>query len=81
MCMRTNIVLDDDIINEARQYSHSSTKRALVEEALKVFIETKARERKTHTYRVRLLNLETRLSGIQLRERPLSVLKESRERS
>jgi Arc/MetJ family transcription regulator len=40
--MRTNIVLDDDLVAEAFSYAESiHTKRALIEEALREFIRTR----------------------------------------
>lgn len=41
--MRTNIVLDDDLVSEARQLTGIKTKRQLVHEALKLLVETKKR--------------------------------------
>ena len=41
--MRTNIELDDDLIEEARRLTGIGTKRALVEEALRVLISSKRR--------------------------------------
>lgn len=37
--MRTNIVLDDHLVKEAFRYTKVSTKRALIDLALKEFIE------------------------------------------
>lgn len=42
--MRTNIVLDDDLVREAQRLTGIRTKRALVEEALKVLITTRKRK-------------------------------------
>lgn len=42
--MRTNIVLDDDLIEEAARLSGIRTKKDLVHEALRVFIATKKRK-------------------------------------
>jgi Arc/MetJ family transcription regulator len=42
--MRTNIVLDDDLIREAQRLTGIRTKRAVVEEALKVLITTRKRK-------------------------------------
>ena len=41
--MRTNIVLDDELIAEARQLTGIRTKKALVDEALRVLIEVRRR--------------------------------------
>ena len=42
--MRTNIVLDDDLVEEAARLSGIRTKKDLVHEALRVFIATKRRK-------------------------------------
>lgn len=41
--MRTNIVLDDDLVNEAFKYSMVKTKKELIHIALKEFVERKRR--------------------------------------
>ena len=43
MCMRTNIVLNNDLVQEAMQYSHARTRRALVEEALATYVAVEGR--------------------------------------
>jgi Arc/MetJ family transcription regulator len=42
--MRTNIVLDDELLAEAARLSGIKTKKELVHEALRVFIATKKRK-------------------------------------
>jgi hypothetical protein len=42
--MRTNIVLDDDLVEEAARLSGIRTKKDLVHEALRVFIAAKKRK-------------------------------------
>jgi Arc/MetJ family transcription regulator len=43
--MRTNIILDDKLVNEAFQYSRPIfTKRELVEVALKEYVDTRKRK-------------------------------------
>jgi len=79
--MRTNIVLDDDLVREARRYSEARSKRALVEEALKTYVEVKAAERRRATYRERLARLERALEGVVLRESPSALLRADRDRS
>jgi Arc/MetJ family transcription regulator len=41
--MRTNIDLDDELVEEARRLSGIATKKALVEEALRVLIASRRR--------------------------------------
>ena len=42
--MRTNIVLDDELVAEAMRLTGIGTKRALVQEALRTLIETRKRK-------------------------------------
>jgi Arc/MetJ family transcription regulator len=43
--MRTNIVLDDKLVDEAFKYSQTiSTKRELIEAALKEYVDTRKRK-------------------------------------
>ncbi len=39
MCMRTNIVLNDDVVREAMALSGEPTKKALVDRALREFLQ------------------------------------------
>jgi len=41
--MRTNIVLDDELVEEARRLTGIKTKRALIHEALTLLVETRKR--------------------------------------
>ncbi|RLD92542.1 MAG: type II toxin-antitoxin system VapB family antitoxin [Aquificota bacterium] len=42
--MRTNIVIDDDLLNEAFSLSEAKTKKELIHEALKLYIRIKKRK-------------------------------------
>lgn len=42
--MRTNIVLDDELINEAQKLTSLPTKKAVVDEALRTLIRLKRQE-------------------------------------
>lgn len=44
MCMRTNIVLDDDLVAEAARLTGIRTKKALVHEALRTLIKVRKRK-------------------------------------
>ncbi len=44
MCMRTNIVLDDELIAEAAQLTGIKTKKDLVHEALRTLIRVRKRK-------------------------------------
>jgi Arc/MetJ family transcription regulator len=43
--MRTSVVLKDDLVREAMQYTSVRSKRGLIEEALQTFVAVKARYR------------------------------------
>lgn len=42
--MRTNIVIDDELIEKAFKYSRTKTKKDLIHEALKKFVENHSRK-------------------------------------
>ena len=42
--MRTNIVIDDDLMNEAMKLSQIKTKKAIVETGLKLLVQIKKQE-------------------------------------
>jgi len=42
--MRTNVVLDDELMREAFRYSKSRTKKDLIHEALRSYVEIKKRK-------------------------------------
>ncbi|MEE8584917.1 MAG: type II toxin-antitoxin system VapB family antitoxin [Acidobacteriota bacterium] len=43
--MRTNIVIDDDLMERARQLTGLATKRAVVEEALRTLVQLRLQEK------------------------------------
>ncbi len=43
--MRTNVILDDDIINEALQLTGIKTKREVIHQALLILIKTKKKKK------------------------------------
>ena len=77
--MRTNIVLNDELIREARRYSRAKTKRALVEEALLTFVRIRSEEQRRATYRERLHALQGKLAGVVLNDSPADLLRQDRE--
>ncbi len=46
--MRTNIVIDDELINEAMALSQIKTKKAVVETGLRLLVQIKKQERIKH---------------------------------
>jgi Arc/MetJ family transcription regulator len=78
--MRTNIVLNEDLVREAMRYSNARTKRALVEDALRTLVRVRSEERKREDYRQRIASLEQRTSRLTLRESALELIRRDRER-
>lgn len=79
-CMRTNIVLNPELLREAQRYSGKTSKTALVEEALRLFVEVRGAEERRRTYRQRVGELQAKLDKLRLRESSLTLLRSDRER-
>jgi Arc/MetJ family transcription regulator len=79
MYMRTNIVLNDELIQEAMRCSKAKTKRAVIEEALGVLVRVRTEEQRRATYRDRLKTLEQKTAGLTMRESSLTLLRHDRE--
>ena len=45
MCMRTNIDIDDKLIAKAQQLGNIKTKKAVVEKALKIYIQLESQKK------------------------------------
>lgn len=80
MCMRTNIELNEHLLQEARRFTKARTKKDIVEEALRTFVEVKTLEWRKQTYRERLQTLESKLGRLTLRQSPSQLLREDRDR-
>jgi Arc/MetJ family transcription regulator len=78
--MRTNIVINDELLREAGTYTNARTKKDIVEEALKTFVRIKEKERRTASYIDRLAELDRKIEGIRLRKPPSEILREDRDR-
>lgn len=79
--MRTNIELDDELVEEAMRYSSTRTKRGLVAEALKTFVEVRAAELRRSSYKERLASIRSRTSGLRPAKSVTAILHEDRRRS
>ena len=78
--MRTNIVLNDELVKSAMRYSHAQTKRALIEDSLRTFIKVKSEEEKRLTYENRYNDLVSKLSDISLSFSSTDLIREDREK-
>jgi Arc/MetJ family transcription regulator len=77
--MRTNIDLNDDLLAEAWKYSKAKNKRAIVEEALTVYIALKAEERRRLTYKEKLDRLRDRTRSVRLFGDTRDILRQDRD--
>ena len=78
--MRTNVVLNDELVSEAMKYTSARTKRALIEEALRTFVDVKAAERRRLTYGLRVRALQDRLANVKTRTSSVDLVREDRLR-
>lgn len=78
--MRTNIELDDDLLDQAGRYSTVKTKRAIVAEALAVYVAVKEQERRRTSYRDRLREVRKRTAAIRPGRCSHQIIREDRER-
>jgi len=79
--MRTNIDLDDELVEEAMRYSTARTKRALVEEALRTLVDVRTAELRRSSYKDRLVSIRSRTGALRLRKNVADILREDRSRS
>lgn len=77
--MRTNIVLDDDLLAEAMKYCTARSKRAVVREALATYVTVKAEQQRVASYRERLALVRQRVADLSLRKTALEMVREDRE--
>jgi len=78
--MRTNVHIDEELLDAAMRLSGARTKRAAIEEALRVYVASRTSEERRRTYRERLADLQARTAGIQLTESAVETLRADRER-
>ncbi len=78
VCMRTNIVLNDELVEEAMKYSQAKSKRGVVEEALAAYVALKDKERRRATYSERLKQLQAKTQGVRLRSDSRDIVRQDR---
>ena len=79
--MRIKIDLDDELLEEAMRHSTACTTRALVEEALRIFVDVKTAKLRRLSYEVRLASIRGRTTGLRLRKSVTEILREDCSRS
>ena len=80
-CMRTNVHLDEDLLREAQRLSGARTKKAVIEQALAVFVETKSAEKRRESYRQRVARLEEKTRRLRFPQSVVDLIREDRDRS
>lgn len=78
--MRTNIVLDDELVNEAMRASGIRTKKELVNHALRVLVEKENESLRRARYDLNVLEIQQRTSHLKMRESAHSLIRADRER-
>ena len=78
--MRTNVHLDDDLLREAQRISGAPTKKAVIEEALRVLVATRTAQQKRESYRQRVARLEERTRRLRFRRSAADLIRQDRER-
>lgn len=63
------------------RHSSARTKRALVEEALRTFVDVKTAELRRSSYKDRLASIRGRTTALRLRKSATEILREDRSRS
>lgn len=79
--MRTNIELDDDLLAEASRFAGTRQKRALVREALAVYVATKKEELRRATYRERLQAVRAEARKLKVQSDAHELVRRDRERT
>lgn len=79
--MRTNIDLDDQLLQQAMRFSKARSKRALVHEALRSYVDAKLSEQRRSSYRERLNAVRSRTSSLRLGKSATEIVREDRNRT
>jgi Arc/MetJ family transcription regulator len=77
--MRTNIVLDDDLLTSAMKYSSGRSKRAVVREALATYVAVKTAEQRSAAYRDRLAGVRRRMADKPVKTPVRDILRADRD--
>ena len=79
--MRTNIELDEELLQEAMRYSNARSKRAFVEEALRTYVDVKTSEQRRASYRDRLSSIRARTTSLRLKKSAMDIVRADRNRT
>jgi Arc/MetJ family transcription regulator len=78
--MRTNVHIDDDLLDEARRLSGVRSKKAVIEQALRVFVESKSAEHRRESYRRRVAAIEEKTRRLRFSNSAVELIRKDRER-
>ena len=78
MCMRTNIVLNDELIAKAMKLSQFKSKRGVVEEALTAYVTMKNEERQRLAYCEELQRLRKKTRRVRLHSDSREIIRQDR---
>jgi len=78
--MQTNLVVNSELLAEARRLHGGGSKSAVVEAALRTFVEVKSASLRREAYQDRVRQVTERLKGTRLRESPSELLRADRDR-
>lgn len=79
--MRTNVVLNDALIEEAQRLSGRKSRREVLEEALRTYVQVRNAENRRESYRERLSRLDAKMANVRLRQSSIDLLREDRDRT
>jgi Arc/MetJ family transcription regulator len=78
--MRTNVDLNDELVDEAMRLSGARSKREVIDLALRSLIESRAAEERRRGWRERAARLDAKLARLRLRKSPAALLRDDRDR-
>lgn len=78
--MRTNVELDDELMAETGRFARTKQKRAIVREALTLYVATKRDELRRSTYRERLQSVRTEVAKRRIDVDSHELVRRDRER-
>jgi len=78
--MRTNVHLDEGLLQAAMQLAGAKSKRAMLDQALRFFVERKSADRDLESYRARLKKVQAKTAGLKFDRSAADLVREDRER-
>jgi Arc/MetJ family transcription regulator len=77
--MRTNIVLDDELIHEAMKVSGIRTRKDVVHRALQLLVETESAAQRRARYDLNMEDVQRRTQHLKLRESAHDMIRADRD--